>query len=272
MTWIVGKAMPFGFAAAVSDTRVTTPKGLKDCLQKIFPVGRFMALGFAGSVVIGLEMVETLSQLLNEAGPDGAWEPAAVAEWWPKDAKAVFKRLAPFVDDPLCELLLLAAHPSEHTGNAAWPRCYVYRFRSPAFEAELAAAERGEPSSTKVIGVPGTSTAMAIGCGNELARYREILEHHFEVPTGGPITHSMLAAQLLVGVRLTIVNNPSPDISPFLQLCTVTRGRVEVRNADGKRYGPNSEVDDYTVPNLARTPSELAEALKNLGGTARARC
>src|SRR6266508_1806553 len=85
MTWIVGRALPWGCAAALSDIRVTlADRSEVDCLQKIYPVGRFIALGFAGSVAIGFGMVGRLRQLLGTVKPGEAWEPDVVAEWWPE--------------------------------------------------------------------------------------------------------------------------------------------------------------------------------------------
>ena len=105
MTWIVGRSMPFGFASAVSDIRVTTRDGrYKDCLQKVYEVGRFMALGFAGSVVIGFRMVEMLQDELAAANHDEAWNPEEVAKWWPECAREVFEREAQDEDNPTCEL------------------------------------------------------------------------------------------------------------------------------------------------------------------------
>src|SRR6266511_2331168 len=76
MTWIVGRAVPWGCAAALSDIRVTlADRSEVDCLQKIYPVGRFIALGFAGSVAIGFGMVGRLRQLLGTVKPGEACEP-----------------------------------------------------------------------------------------------------------------------------------------------------------------------------------------------------
>lgn len=265
MTWIVGKALPFGYAAAVSDIRVTTPDGTWDCLQKVHEVGPFMAMGFAGSPLIGFRMVETLQNLLAVAQPDEAWEPESVAQWWPEDAREVFKRDAPLVDDPVCELMLLSAHPTQDTGDPNWPRCYVHRFRSPDFEPELA-----EPDGI----IPGESKAIAIGCGNESVPYREMLDHTTEDFSGthGPVMHGHFTSRLLSAVRLTVVNNPNPDVSPLLQLCTVTRMHVRIIAADAKRYGPGGEVTDFTVPKLATNLSELDSVLQGSGGAAKARC
>src|SRR6266536_273159 len=81
MTWIVGRALPWGCAAALSDIRVTlADRSEVDCLQKIYPVGRFIALGFAGSVAIGFGIVGRLRQLLGTVKPGEAWEPDFVPQ------------------------------------------------------------------------------------------------------------------------------------------------------------------------------------------------
>jgi hypothetical protein len=82
MTWIVGRIIPFGYAVALSDIRVTLRDDSEvDCLQKIYAVGPFIALGFAGSVAIGFSIVNRLRQLLGPTPPDMAWEPDIVAQW-----------------------------------------------------------------------------------------------------------------------------------------------------------------------------------------------
>jgi hypothetical protein len=265
MTWIVGRTLPFGYAAAVSDIRVTTPNGYKDCLQKVYEVGPFMALGFAGSALIGFRMVETLQNLLAVAQPDEAWEPEVVAQWWPEDAKEVFEQYAQVVDDPVCEMMLLSAHPTQDTGNPNWPRCYVHRFRSPYFEPELA-----EPDGV----FPGGSKAVAIGCGDESSRYCEVLDHatDYNPGTHGSVMQGEFTSRLLFEVRSTVVNYPTPDVSPFLQLCTVNRLYVRIIDANGKRYGAEGDVTDFTVPKLAKNLVELDRELQDLGGSANARC
>jgi len=184
---------------------------------------------------------------------------------WPKDAREVFEQEAQAIDDPSCELMLLSADPNKDTGVPNWARCYVHRFQYPFFEPELAEAD----------GVlPGGSRAVAIGCGNESAPYREVLDHVTDYPTGthGPVMHGEFTGRLLSGVRSTVVNHPDPAVSPQLQLCTVSRLHVRIIDANGKRYGAGGEVTDFTVPKLATNLAELYFALEELGDSTNARC
>src|SRR6266508_493814 len=118
MTWIVGRALPWGCAAALSDIRVTlADRSEVDCLQKIYPVGRFIALGFAGSVAIGFGMVGRLRQLLGTVKPGEAWEPDVVAEWWPEDARKVFAAFPEGEQSLGCHLLMAGADEIGSSGS-----------------------------------------------------------------------------------------------------------------------------------------------------------
>jgi len=99
----------------VSDIRVTftladRSKIEADCLQKIYEVGPFIALGFAGSVRIGFRMVERLRQLLGGLKPGQTWKPDVVAELWPEEARKVFARFSKRQQDLQC--LSLPKRPS----------------------------------------------------------------------------------------------------------------------------------------------------------------
>ena len=65
MTWVVGTPTMFGYAFGISDVRVTLGGTEIDCLQKIYPVGRWVAAAFAGSVKIGFAMIDMLSKIGN---------------------------------------------------------------------------------------------------------------------------------------------------------------------------------------------------------------
>jgi 20S proteasome alpha/beta subunit len=66
MTWVIGGGVMTGYAIGLSDIRITLEDGSeRDCLQKIYPVGPNIAAAFAGSVAIGFEMVQNLTELLH---------------------------------------------------------------------------------------------------------------------------------------------------------------------------------------------------------------
>src|ERR1039458_6063314 len=84
MTWIIGTPTMFGYSFGISDVRVKLGNREIDCLQKIHPVGRFIAAGFAGAVRIGFEMVDELRQLLYSEDERLACDPLLVAREWPQ--------------------------------------------------------------------------------------------------------------------------------------------------------------------------------------------
>ncbi len=265
MTWIVGRAMPFGYAAGISDIRVTlADRAEHDCLQKVYPVGRFMAMGFAGSILIGFEMVSRLTQLLENVDPQMAWDPNAVAEWWPVDAREVFESFEEVDRKNGCELMLLSAHPTEHLGNDAWPRCFVHRFRAPVFTAELA-------GPSPVFGI--ASEAVSIGYGSVIEVYREALQHvgadftQLQMEVGNP---GGMAYGLMFAVRAEVERNPVPGISPQVQVCTVRRGNIDVGHYDRQALG--NPARDLAMPPLATTPAELCQLLGGTAAIVGARC
>ncbi|MGA2436642.1 MAG: hypothetical protein ABSG25_15310, partial [Bryobacteraceae bacterium] len=151
MTWIVGTPTMFGYGLGISDVRVTLGDDREfDCLQKIHPVGRWIAAGFAGSVRIGFAMVEELRQWMYSEDDRIAYEPLSVAEGWPHCARQVFSKFSPEERYHGCHLMLISADPLEHTGNPSWPRSYVHIFKSPDFQAERVSEH----------------TLDSIGCGN----------------------------------------------------------------------------------------------------------
>jgi hypothetical protein len=220
-------------------------------------VGKFMALGFAGSVSIGFGMVERLTELLRNDDPEAAWVPQTVAEWWPTDAAEVF-RVAPADEQRLgCELMLLSAHPNENAGDVPWACSYVHCFRAPHF-----ASEQGT-----------NNEVVSIGSGSGVAPYVEALQAagsdvtHLQMEVGNP---GGTAYGLMFAVRSALERSPVPGISRHLQLCIVRRGEIDIHHYNRHSFG--SSGGDLVMPSLARSLSELAVLLGPTGSTEEARC
>src|SRR5579872_5624684 len=139
MTWVMATNVPFlGYAVAISDIRVTFghpgDRREKDCLQKLYPVGQYLAAGFAGAVEIGFEIIRELQAALTvEDDPSLAWNPIEIAEKLPTNLQQIFQRYPVGTRRHGCELILVGAHPSEHVGVPHIGRTYVYSFRDPDF-------------------------------------------------------------------------------------------------------------------------------------------
>jgi hypothetical protein len=264
MTWIVGRALPWGYAAAVSDIRVTWPdKSEVDCLQKIYQVGPFIALGFAGSVAIGFRMVDRLRQLLGGLKPGQAWKPDVVAELWPEEARKVFARFSKWEQDLQCHLLMVGAHPTRDNGHAPMP--YVYRFKSPDFVPLLA----------------GANEIVSIGTGEVVEEYSQTLRKLYErmgfdflqLEVGQP---GGSALGLLHLISQAVEATPKLGISHHMHVCVARRGEIQLGNNNQRRgeirfdnnnpnYIVESSEEDLIMPPVAQSHAEFNRMLRDRG-------
>ncbi len=250
----------------MSDIRVTlADRSEVDCLQKIYPVGRFIALGFAGSVAIGFGMVGRLRQLLGTVKPGEAWEPDVVAEWWPEDARKVFAAFPEGEQSLGCHLLMAGAHPSRNNGDASWAIAYVYRFKSPDFVPQLAGADE----------------IVSIGSGEVVAEYSQALrkldERHgfdfLQLEVGQP---GGSAIGLLRLISQAVEATPKLGISHHMHVCVARRGEILFGNNNARRgeilFGNNnlhyigeSSGEDIIMPPVAQSYAELGQMLRDRG-------
>ena len=81
----------FGYGFGISDVRVTLGDGTEvDCLQKLYSIGRHVAAGFAGSVIIGFAMIDELRRLAAYEDERMACDPLAIEKQWPDQARRIF--------------------------------------------------------------------------------------------------------------------------------------------------------------------------------------
>jgi hypothetical protein len=270
VTWVVGTGVMFGYAFGVSDVRVTLEdKTEHDCLQKIYPVGRYMAAAFSGSVEIGFGMIKKLSELLLiPEGQPGVWDPGAVANWWPIDAKEVFAAYPESERRNKANLMLLGVNPNEHNGSPAWPRAEVYVFKSPDFEPV-----KGKPHQLLTIGygagISEFQTALT-GMSEDNTIRTSLMQG--EVGTiGGMGTH--------LAMRLTkMLQEHQPQwISSHLHLCWVFPGRIQIRtnnHVQNGRWsswglGPDNQTSDeetnFKMSRIAQNLDELGSSYGKKG-------
>lgn len=254
MTWIIGTPRLFGFAAGFSDIRVTFPDNSeRDCLRKIHWVGRHIAAGFAGSVRIGFAMIQELTELLAPANEGQGWLPGAIANWWPEDARRVFRTFDERERRLSCEIMLIGAHPSETIRDSGWPRTEVYTFSAPDFEP-VQARDR---------------EILSIGSGTAVEPYRNLLDNIWE--------HEMMFAQMEIGnpggfgrglmasIAEEIPNHATAGISPHVHICLVTRPNIRLGN--NNLIAPEQpEVPDFIMPPVAETWQEFVAMVHGADG------
>lgn len=247
MTWVIGRAGPFGYAVGLSDIRVTLSDGNEvDCLQKIHAICPSMALGFAGSVAIGFKVIEQLSAELQSVGRIIGWNPLLVAGSVPQGTRILFNSFSPEERALGCELMLLSAHPTEQDGDAPWARCYVFRFRAPDFEPVIA-----RPASIVTIG-SGRLVSSYIGALRNLEKDFTLFNLETGMPGGS-------AFGLMMSVTSAIKRTPTRGISTHLHICIV--GRDGVRLGKNNTERPDNPDENFTMPPVASNMEELKQIL-----------
>lgn len=240
MTWVVGTTSIFGYGVLLSDIQVTCGwSGVTfDVLQKSFPVGKYIAAGFAGDVRAGLWLIDSLRAFLNvsDTPHDECWEPAWVAQHWAVEAKLAYAELAATQEVGATEIVLVGAQPE----FGAQPRIYgdavgqLTIFRSPDFEPESSV---------------GGQRVVSIGSGNGIDAYTEELEYLVRDPErihikgelmGGPGGHARMIA---FSLQRAVAKNPTPGISSHFHLTVVRLG----------------SIGTYRTPDMPPVATNLAE-------------
>jgi hypothetical protein len=254
MTWIVGAAASTGYAVGVSDIRVSFGNGQElDCLQKLYPMARFIAAGFAGSVEIGFRMLDGLAYQLRDAPNDQAFLPQEVVDCFSPLAKDIFKGAPAASRDLGSQLILLGAHPTEDLGIPGWTRCSVHILKSPDFV----------PESSSI------GQVVSIGSGSQIVTYREALASMSADPfslikmdTTGVGASSLILSMV---IQKTVERNPAKGISCHAHICIVRRGSVNIQPNDEDVYPPNGEKIEFRMPPVATTWDEFIVRLASAG-------
>jgi len=258
MTWIVGTPTMFGYGLGISYVRVTLGDGSEaDCLQKIHPVGRWIAAGFAGAVCIGFAMVEELRKLAYLEDERLACDPLLVAQEWPNYARQVFAKFPPDARGNGCHLMLISTHPRDHTGNPLWARSYVHIFRFPGFQPEM---------------IP-VHTLGSIGCGTSYPPCRAAVEAFSSDPKRRALfVQGEVGMQggmpTILGFNLTqlLLRTQPGGISSHLHYCWVYRGEIIIKTNDHTQKGRWSILEsgsgvnrDPTTPDTTTSKQAVLE-------------
>jgi hypothetical protein len=281
MTWIVGTSTPFGYSFALSDVRVTLGDGREiDCLQKINPVARFIAVGFAGSVKIGFDIVEALKASLYEPDDRVAWNPPELVVELPPMLRKIFQDAAAEEQANHSHIMLLSTHPTEPAGSP-WASACVHVLRSPDFTPEEI-----KPHQLGTIGCHTFSKA----CVEAIERFSIDPQAHEAMMQGEVGPRGGLGSRL--GMMLTpILEEAQPrGISPHLHECWVYRGKIVIGTNNHVKLGrwsawnpgvqdaeahhahtvgtPETPGSAFAMPQVATSWEQLLSILEAYGGRA----
>ena len=259
MTWICAVSSVTGGCALYSDIQATFSNGsTKDLVQKAFPFTNSMAAGFAGSVRIGFDLLDSLATFLK-LPPDAdaeqvGWDPQWVSVSWAPLARSVFERADPAERRLGATILVVAASPSENCGLGA--KFYFTRFSAPDFK-------------------PGIMTKpfklCSIGSGAGIAEYHTSLKPLFrwsghistlQADVGG--AHGW-ARNLSFRISRRLAAHPHPGISRHMHTIIVGRRLIIVENKDENIYRGEEPRIEIRMPPVAQTYPQF-KALAASGG------
>lgn len=233
---------PFGYAVGVSDIQVSFPDGKRlDCLQKIYPVTRWIAAGFAGSVIVGFRMMQDLREAFSNIASDEAWMPRYAAFKWYRRARRIFGTVREEHRARGCSIILLGVSPQANLGLPNCARADVIVMESKnGFEPQIC-ARRG---------------CLAIGSGNDADEYasavREIAEDNFFLmqweigdKRGG------MGSALGTHLALTLMKHPVLGVSRYVQQVTVSRGDIRIGQHVMSEFEEDGTEIVHTPPPIA---------------------
>lgn len=258
MTWVIGTPSMFGYGVAISDIRVSLPGGLTlDCLQKVYPVGKFIAAGFAGSVEFGFAAMYDLQRELTLSDPDKAWIPGMVAFKWFRRARKMFTKAPERVTCYRAEIILVGVSPSVDMGIVGWATPTVAILRSPDFSPEI----------LKI------NTIASIGSGRDVEVYRkELLQLNndrvlWQMEVNSPGGYGHVLMQML---SRTVEENPDRFVSPHVHGCIVRRGEIMIHKSDYTHFEADGTPREIRMPHVATSWSEFQRLCHDAGADATA--
>lgn len=259
LTWIAVTPTVLGYAAGVSDIRVTWRDGRPplDCLQKIYPVGRFIAAGFAGSVEFGFWAINDLRRYLYADDPQGAWIPGWVAFHWYRRARRVFAHAPESIKQLGAQLTLLGVSPNVDVGIPGWARSTVAVMRSPDFVPRIL-----KPEAVESIG-SGALVDLYVDMLRKLGGNRSLWQMEVGAPGG-------YAYAVQHSVQRTIEQHPEATVSPHVHWCVVRRGEIRIGTSDHSRISASGERTEWKMPPVATTWRQFQAMVQAAGADASA--
>lgn len=250
MTWVVGASSITGHGLLISDVRITFGDGTEaDLLRKSYPIAPYMLAGFAGSVDIGLRLVDSLQRFLHipDLPDDAVWQPEWVAENWSPLAAELFAAAPSYEQDAGSQIITVGVSPNEDMGVPEFRRVYVTKYDWPHFNPQH--IEKGH-------------SVCHIGSGACVEDYEKGVSEFFKFGSvsmmsglkGGPLGWSAMIAS---SVRHLVSDNPVSGISPHVFIDTVALGGFWSGNNDVTIHPPDGSKIEFRMPEVAQTYAEF---------------
>lgn len=251
MTWIVGASSMLGYGVMISDVRISFADGTQvDLLRKAYKVGPFILAGFAGSVHVGMRLIDHLQRALDapeiREEADVAWQPEFVINRWHPEAKKLFASMPEQEKALGAEIIIVGVSPNQNMGVPEFPRVYVAKLRWPDFTPEYC---------------PRGLSVCHIGSGSDVERYTSTIAEHFVFGASSMQAEvgSLTGWSQMLGhsVARLVKESPISGIGPHVNIDTCRLGQFFSGNSDEKIHYPDGRIEDIQMPSIASSWSEF---------------
>jgi hypothetical protein len=259
MTWVIGASSVFGVGLLVSDIRVSLRNGQRrDMLRKVYALGPYIGVGFAGSVACGFAIWEVLQSRYSVATPPGkTYEPEAAAVDIQRIAREVFMRQPAAERDVGCQLLLVGCSFKRDMGWPGATPIAIIRMVAPHFVPHAAKRD--------------LFAALHIGSGSKVREYKRLVRTYFREPGA---TISMQASEgwsqmMALSLSLEVSDHPVDGVSPHLHFMTIRKGQIALQtNEVSTTDMDGTETRRLKMPKIAENYSAFVEMVNAAGNEA----
>lgn len=260
MTWVIGASSLFGDGVLLSDIQVSVGNRRFDILQKAYPISKYIAGGFAGSVKIGFMLLQSLSDTLQMPSHSDrlAWDPLKIAPYWSPIAKNIFANESQEEKELGSQFLIVAAspYPIKDTGPQGWSsQVYLIKFSYPDFKPQIM-LERVEFCS--------------IGSGANIDKFKRAIQEKKDLGIFDPMLKAEMnpggwAKALAFSLFRLSDQYPQDGISKNFNIIIVKRGEIKQFHEDYTTYLQDGKIIENKIPKLATNYVELREMLDQHG-------
>lgn len=258
LTWIVGTGTMFGHAILASDICVTLKyrtgtKCYVDCLQKVYPLGKYVVGGFAGSVKIGYSIIGHLQYELAMADKGEAWDLDIISNTWlPRVVKRIFNSFPDPEKDSKSQIILAATHLTMNWPFPHTPLPILYKFDSPDFKPHKA-------SQDEVLGIGSGAMVDSMVEVNEVCKTFDFQKNIY----GGMKYQAMCVADILERV---INKAPMSGVSNLFQFATVGRSNIDILNHERYLCTADGKIPIIKFPTVLAANYRQLEKIVSISG------
>lgn len=264
MTWVVGASSISGCGIMVSDVRITFADGSEaDILRKVYPVGPYLLAGFAGSVHIGMVLIDHLQRCLYQTAPTAdqippgqafAFNPDAVIEEWAPSAAEIFSKMPEAERNLGSQILIVGIDSAKNTGAPQFPYVHIAKLNWPDFKPEFS------PQSWHV---------QHIGSGSNIDQFVTAVGEHFKITasslqaeTAGP---NAWAEMLGHSIGWLVKKYPVAGVGAHVNIDVCRLGDFSHGSNDERTHHRDGTITDFKMPQIAETYDEFLVMCRNLG-------